>query len=93
MLHSVLVNQYVCAQCQGHLKMYWEEEKGSFVACARDRTHRGFWRKSTLEFKRLLAIVEANEIKYDRELRKAFPWLPQPEQGDANQALAELYGE
>lgn len=91
MLFSVLIKEYVCAQCRSHLKGYWEEGKGTFVACAQDPTHNGFNTKTTVEIERLRSKLEAFRITHDSELRELFPWLPEPEHVTVEQALAELY--
>jgi hypothetical protein len=93
LFQTTLVRDYVCAQCHAPLsrRPRPDGQRGLEVVCTQDAGHRGFWRKTTVEIRRKVAVLEAYEIVHDPTLRQAMPWLPQPEPVDARKALAELY--
>lgn len=92
---TILAEQYVCAECHSPLTLRYdiEAEERWQVVCTTNAAHRGFNTKATVEIQRELAAREAHRIIHDSELRKALPWLPEPETVTAEQAMSELFGE
>lgn len=90
---TILAEQYVCAECHNPLTLRYDIEADERwqVVCTIDAAHRGFNTKATVEIQGELARREAYRITHDPELRKALPWLPEPEPVTTAQAMNELF--
>ena len=90
---TILAQEYVCAECHGPLTLRHDVEADERwqAICTVDPLHRGFNTKATVEIQEELARREAYRIIHDPELRKALPWLPEPEHKTLDEAMTDLY--
>ncbi len=90
---TILTERYVCAECHSPLTLRYDAEADERwqAVCTVDAAHRGFNTKATVEIQAEQARREALRIIHDPELRKALPWLPEPEHKTLDEAMTDLY--